>query len=110
MMQDDDVKRPPLITMLVVLSVVSALLAFTLWRSQPADLFTRLNVTVSLINLMGMVGYWQMKRWGIAFCGIALFVSILYSMTLGIGWQGFLGAIGYAVSAAVGLLYVRDMR
>ncbi len=104
-------KRPTIITILTVLGGMSALLAFGLWRYDPFSTFTKLNATLAIINLFGLVGYWQMRRWGVFFCFMATMISIFYTMATAQvqGWQAYTGAAGYALATVIGLYYLREM-
>ncbi|MFH1170450.1 MAG: hypothetical protein V1704_02735 [Candidatus Vogelbacteria bacterium] len=110
------INRPTIITIICVFGFVAVLFILSsLFMSsarleitqQYGSTFLPITIFTTLLGLIGLVGYWKMRKWGVYFYTAMVVVSITHGLIVGI--SGIQSYIGPLVIVLVGLINLERM-
>jgi hypothetical protein len=109
-------KRPTIITVFCVIGFIGVPFVFggllipsarELLIQQYGFSFVPITVLSSLLGLIGLIGYWKMRKWGVYFYSAMAIISIGYGLIVGI--PGILGYILPLVILGLGFANLKKM-
>ena len=109
-------KRPKIITVFCIIGFIGAPFVFEgllipsareLLIQQYGIFFVPITLLSSLLGLIGLIGYWKMRKWGVYFYTAMAVISIGYGLIVGI--SGILGYILPLVILGAGFTNLKKM-
>ncbi|MBI4125425.1 MAG: hypothetical protein HY609_02315 [Deltaproteobacteria bacterium] len=109
-------KRPTIITVFCIIGFIGTPFVFggllipsarTFLIQQYGLLFVPITILSSLLGLIGLIGCWKMRKWGVYFYTAMAVISIGYGLVVGI--PGILGYILPLVILGVGFANLKKM-
>lgn len=71
--------------------------------------FILFAILTSILSLLGLIGYWKMRKWGVCFYTVSAAISIMYSILSGLSPDKILNFGDYLV-LVVGFIYFKKMK